>query len=320
MTESKTALITGVGGQDGSYLAELLLSKGYDVYGLIRRSSQPRLDNIYHLLDRIHLLYGDLTDSPSLFTAIRDIQPDEVYNLAAMSFVGSSWTHPVSTVDINTCGVIRLLEAVRHEKKDCRVYHASTSEMYGNQGGVLNEDSPFAPRSPYGISKVAAHHVVSNYRDSYHMYCCAGIAFNHESPRRGIEFVTRKITDGVARIRAGKQDTIKLGNIAARRDWGFAGNYVYAMWLMLQQDQPRDYVIATGETHSVYNFYSLACKYAGISPTDHLVIASKEVRPADIDVLCGDSSRIRDELGWKPFVGFGQLVGMMVRADMERVC
>jgi len=320
MTESKTALITGITGQDGSYLAELLLSKGYDVYGLVRRSSQPRLDNVLHLLDRIHLLYGDLTDSPSLFTAIRDIQPDEVYNLAAMSFVGSSWTHPVSTVDINTCGLIRLLEAVRHEKEDCRVYHASTSEMFGDQGGKLNEESRFAPRSPYGISKVAAHHTIANYRDSYHLYCCAGICFNHESPRRGIEFVTRKITDAVARIRAGKQDTIHLGNINARRDWGYAGDYVDAMWLMLQKDEPTDYVIATGETHSVYDFYSLACKYADISPIKHMVIDSKEVRPADIKSLRGDASKIRDELGWEPIVGFDQLVGMMVHADMERIC
>lgn len=313
---SKSALVTGISGQDGSYLAELLLKKGYDVYGLVRRTSTPYRLPAY--LNGVHLLYGDLTDSASLSSAVRDSQPDEVYNLGAMSYVGSSWTHPVSTLDINTCGVVRLLEAVRQHKREVRVYQASTSEMFGNQGGRLNEESVFSPRSPYGISKVAAHHVINNYRDSYGMYCCAGICFNHESPRRGLEFVTRKITDAVARIAHGLQDEVRLGNMSARRDWGFAGEYVEAMWLMLQSDEPQDYVIATGETHSVWDFYKLACDCGGIRANAHLVVDSGLARPADINELCGDASKIQRELGWFPTVGFQELVKMMVRADMER--
>ena len=316
MSESKAALVTGLTGQDGSYLAELLLKKGYDVYGLVRRTSTPY--RLPESLNGVHLLHGDLTDSSSLSSAVRDSRPDEVYNLGAMSYVGSSWTHPVSTFDINTCGVIRLLGAVLQHKRDARVYQASTSEMFGDQGGRLNEESVFSPRSPYGISKVAAHHVINNYRDSYNLYCCAGICFNHESPRRGLEFVTRKITDAVARIAHGLQDEVRLGNINARRDWGYAGEYVEAMWLMLQADEPQDYVIATGQTHSVWDFYERACHFAGINAKKYLMLDKQFDRPADIKELCGDASKIERELGWFPVVGFDQLVGMMVHADMER--
>ena len=313
-----TALVLGITGQDGSYLAEFLLKKGYDVYGLIRRTSYMHFGNLVHIIDDVHLDYGDLCDSSSLHTCIRTTKPDEVYNLAAMSFVGSSWIHPVSTMDINACGVFRLLEAVKQNKPDVRVYQASSSEMFGNQTGALNEYSPFHPRSPYGVSKVAAHHAIVNYRESYGMFCCNGICFNHESPRRGIEFVTRKITDGVVRIRNGLLSKLKLGNINARRDWGYAGDYIEAMWLMLQSDEPEDYVIATGETHSVWDFYERACHYAGISPQNHLALDGKMIRPADIHSLCGDRSKIERELGWFPKTGFDQLVGMMVDADMER--
>lgn len=309
-----TALISGITGQDGSYLAELLLQKGYDVYGLVRRSSTH-----YTLNSNIIPIYGDLTDSPSLTNAIKESKPDEIYNLAAMSYVGSSWTHPVSTFDINACGVIRLLEAVRQNCPNARVYQASSSEMFGNQIGVLNEDSTYFPRSPYGISKVAAHHSIRNYRDSYNLWCVAGICFNHESPRRGIEFVTRKISDGVARIKTGLQDKVVLGNVGARRDWGYAGDYVEAMWLMLQDDEPRDYVIATGETHSVENFYYAACYIAGIDPVEHLRVDTSLYRPTDIYSLCGDHSRITKRLGWEPKTTFDQLVKMMVDADIKRI-
>lgn len=315
MTETRTALITGVSGQDGSYLAEFLLKKGYNVHGLVRRTSTPR-----PIIDGVHPVIGDLTDSPSLALAISSIKPDEIYNLAAMSYVGSSWTNPVSTLDINTCGVIRLLEAVRQHRKDARVYQASSSEMFGNSNTPSqNEDTPFRPRSPYGVSKVAAHHAIVNYRESYDMFCCSGICFNHESPRRGIEFVTRKITDAVARVHYGLQDEVRLGNINARRDWGYAGDYVEAMWLMLQADEPDDYVVSTGITHSVYDFYDKACHFAGIRPDKYLVCDSDLIRPAEVNFLCGDASKIERELGWFPKTGFDQLVGMMVHADMLKV-
>ena len=316
----KTALITGITGQDGSYLAELLLDKGYKVYGLVRRSSTVTFERIQHVQDRIELLSGDLTDQNSLYYALEQSNPDEVYNLAAQSFVQTSWTQPVLTGDVTALGVTRMLEAIRIFNRKIRFYQASSSEMFGKVQEVPQvESTPFYPRSPYGVAKVYGHWATVNYRESYGIYAVSGILFNHESPRRGLEFVTRKVTDGAARIKHGMADKLSLGNLDARRDWGFAGDYVKAMWLMLQQDQPDDYVVATGETHSVQDLVTTAFEHAGLDWREHVVLDERFVRPAEVDLLIGDPARARGELGWEPEVGFGQLVKMMVDADVERL-
>lgn len=319
-TMTKSALITGITGQDGSYLAELLLAKGYDVYGLIRRLSTPNISRIEHILDKIELVEGDLTDQSSLDNSMRIGQPDEVYNLAAQSFVATSWNQPVLTGDVGGLGVVRILESVRHQCHDAHVYQASSSEMFGKiQEVPQNETTRFYPRSPYGFAKVYGYWAAVNYRESYGMHVSNGILFNHESPRRGIEFVTRKITDGVARIYHGLASELRLGNLDAKRDWGFAGDYVEAMWLMLQQDKPDDYVIATGETHSVREFVELAFSEVGLDWEKYVVVDPKFVRPAEVEMLIGDASKARRILGWKPKIKFKELVKMMVKADVERI-
>ncbi len=317
---TKTALITGITGQDGSYLAELLLEKGYEVHGLIRRLSTPNISRIQHILDKINLVEGDLTDQSSLNNVMRDIQPDEVYNLAAQSFVATSWNQPVLTGDVTGMGVVRLLEAVRYFCGDARVYQASSSEMFGKiSESPQNENTKFYPRSPYGFAKVYAYWACVNYRESYNMHITNGILFNHESPRRGLEFVTRKITDGVARIYHGLAKELKLGNLDARRDWGYAGEYVKAMWLMLQQDKPDDYVIATGESHSVREFVELAFNEVGLDWEEYVKVDPKFFRPAEVDYLVGDYSKAKMVLGWEPKVKFDELVRMMAKADIERL-
>jgi GDPmannose 4,6-dehydratase len=318
----KTALITGITGQDGSYLAELLLEKGYRVFGLARRSSTVTFERIQHIQDQIELLSGDLGDQNSLYYALEQSQPDEVYNLAAQSFVQTSWTQPVLTGDVTALGVTRMLEAIRIFDRDrhIRFYQASSSEMFGKVQAVpQSEDTPFYPRSPYGVAKVYGHWATVNYRESHNMYAVSGILFNHESPRRGLEFVTRKVTDAVARIRLGLQQHVKLGNLEAQRDWGFAGDYVRAMWLMLQQDTPDDYVVATGETHSVRELVEVAFNHVGLNWQDHVQQDERFMRPAEVDLLIGDPARARAELGWSPAVGFAELVAMMVDADVERL-
>ena len=316
----KRAFITGVTGQDGSYLAELLLEKGYKVYALRRRTSIPILDNIAHIQDEIEFIEGDLLDLGSLIRAIQIAKPDEVYNLAAQSFVGSSWDQPILTGQVTALGVANMLEAVRIAKPDARFYQASSSEMFGKVKEVpQRETTPFHPRSPYGVAKVYGHWITVNYRESYGMFACSGILFNHESPRRGIEFVTRKVTDGVARIKLGLQNELRLGNLDARRDWGFAGDYVKAMWLMLQQDEPDDYVVATGETHSVQELVEIAFRHVGLDWRDHVVVDEKYVRPAEVDLLIGDASKAREKLGWRQEASFEELVRMMVDSDLERV-
>lgn len=316
----KRAFITGVTGQDGSYLAELLLEKGYKVYALRRRTSIPILDNIAHIQDEIEFIEGDLLDLGSLIRAIQIAKPDEVYNLAAQSFVGSSWDQPILTGQVTALGVANMLEAVRIAKPDARFYQASSSEMFGKVQEVpQRETTPFHPRSPYGVAKVYGHWITVNYRESYGMFACSGILFNHESPRRGIEFVTRKVTDGVARIKLGLQNELRLGNLDARRDWGFAGDYVKAMWLMLQQDEPDDYVVATGETHSVQELVEIAFRHVGLDWRDHVVVDEKYVRPAEVDLLIGDASKAREKLGWRQEASFEELVRMMVDSDLERV-
>jgi len=321
VARTKSALITGLTGQDGSYLAELLLAKGYEVHGLVRRLSTPNTERIHHILDRLDVVEGDLTDSASLYGAVRRSEPDEVYNLAAQSFVATSWKQPILTCDVTGNGVVRLLEAIHAAAPDARFYQASSSEMFGLvQEEPQTERTPFHPRSPYGFAKVMAHHAVVNYRESYGMYAVSGICFNHESPRRGLEFVTRKITDGAARIAAGKAKHLALGNLDARRDWGFAGDYVEAMWRMLQQKAPDDYVIATGHTRSVRDFCRLAFERAGVRAWQRLVRADDRFfRPAEVHTLTGDASKARRKLKWKPTVPFEELVAMMVDADMERV-
>ncbi|MCK5387081.1 MAG: GDP-mannose 4,6-dehydratase [Gammaproteobacteria bacterium] len=317
---SKNALITGITGQDGSYLADLLLDKGYTVYGLIRRLSTPNISRIDHILDKIELLQGDLTDQSSLNEAMRTAQPDEVYNLAAQSFVGTSWNQPVLTGDVTGLGVVRVLEAVRHMSPDAHVYQASTSEMFGKvQETPQTEQTKFYPRSPYGFAKVYGYWACVNYRESYDMHVSNGILFNHESPRRGVEFVTRKITDGVARIYHGLSSELRLGNLDAKRDWGFAGDYVDAMWRMLQQDTSDDYVIATGETHSVQEFVELTFSAVGLDWEEYVVIDPKFVRPAEVQLLLGDASKAKKVLGWEPKVRFDELVKMMVEGDVERL-
>jgi len=316
----KRALITGITGQDGSYLAELLLDKGYQVHGIVRRSSLERFDRIEHILDRLQLLQGDLTDQSSLDEAVRRVQPDEVYNLAAQSFVPTSWNQPVLTGDVTGLGVTRMLEAIRKSKPDAKFYQASSSEMFGKvRETPQNERTPFYPRSPYGVSKVYGHMITVNYRESYGLFACSGMLFNHESPRRGLEFVTRKITYEVAKIKLGLAKVLKLGNLAAKRDWGFTGDYVDAMWRMLQQDQPDDYVVATGISHTVQDIVDVAFAVVGLPSNDYVVVDSGLLRPVDVDVLVGDASKARRVLGWAPRVSFEALIEMMVRADLQRL-
>ena len=317
---TKRAIITGITGQDGSYLAELLLEQGYEVVGAVRRTSAPNVGRIEHLLDRITLRPADLLDQLSLIRLIADVRPVELYNLAAMSFVPASWDQPLLTGEFNSQGVTRVLEAVRHVDPSIRVYQASSSEMYGKVREVpQTELTPFHPRSPYGVSKVFAHYITVNYRESYDLFACSGILFNHESPRRGLEFVTRKVSDGVARIKLGRQERLALGNLDAHRDWGFAGDYVRAMWLMLQQDAPDDYVIATGVSHSVRDLVEIAFGRVGLDWEDHVRLDPDLLRPAEVDHLVGDSAKGRAVLGWEPSVDFERLVTMMVDADLERV-
>jgi GDPmannose 4,6-dehydratase len=317
---AKKALITGITGQDGSYLAELLLDKGYEVYGVVRRLSAPNVWRIQHLLERITLLQADLLDQLSLIKAVEGADPTEIYNLGAMSFVPASWDQPMLTGEFNSQGVTRMLEAVRRVNPKIRFYQASSSEMFGRVREVpQTELTPFYPRSPYGVSKVFGHYITVNYRESYNLFAVSGILFNHESPRRGIEFVTRKVSDGVARIALGLADTLALGNLDAHRDWGFAGDYVRAMWLMLQQDEPDDYVIATGTAHSVRNLVETAFGHVGLDWQKHTMIDPKFLRPAEVDHLIGTPAKARAQLGWEPSVDFKGLVTMMVDADLERL-
>ncbi len=317
---SKRAVITGITGQDGSYLAELLLDKGYRVVGVVRRSSAPGLDRIEHLLDRIELRPADLLDQLSLMRVIDDVRPHELYNLAAMSFVPASWDQPLLTGDFNALGVTRLLEAIRQVDPGIRLYQASSSEMFGKVREVpQTEATPFYPRSPYGVSKVFGHYITVNYRESYGLFACSGILFNHESPRRGLEFVTRKVTDGVARIKLGLAQHLSLGNLEACRDWGFAGDYVRAMWLMLQQDRADDYVIATGVSHSVRDLVEAAFGHLGLDWQEYVRVDSKLLRPAEVDHLIGNPAKAKATLGWQPTVDFAGLVAMMVDADIVRL-
>ena len=314
------ALITGVTGQDGSYLAELLLAKGYEVVGVVRRTSHHSYERIEHLLDRIEVVAADLLDQHSLTVVLQDTRPDEVYNLAAQSYVPTSWTQPVLTGEFTALGVTRILEAIRLVHPGAKFYQASSSEMFGRVTETpQRETTPFYPRSPYGVAKVYGHWITVNYRESYNLYAVSGILFNHESPRRGIEFVTRKVTDGAARIKLGQARELRLGNLDARRDWGFAGDYVDAMWRMLQQPTPQDYVIGTGQTHSVRELVEAAFSHVGLDWQKHVVTDPKYMRPAEVDLLQADPSKARRELGWSPKVGFRELVAMMVDADLERL-
>jgi len=315
---TKSALITGITGQDGSYLAELLLSKGYKVFGLVRRSSTINVERISHIEKDITLLPGDLLDQNSLANAIRQSQPDEVYNLGAQSFVATSWEQPELTGQFTALGVTRLLEAIKTENPKIHFYQASSSEMFGSTPPPQNETTRFHPRSPYGVSKLYGHFATINYRESYGMFACSGILFNHESPRRGLEFVTRKVSDSVAKIKLGLLDKMTIGNLNAKRDWGFAGDYVRAMWLMLQQDQPEDYVISTGISKSVRELVDVAFKAVDLDYHDYVTVDPSLLRPAEVDYLCGDSSYARQKLGWKPDVAFEQLVNMMVESDLHR--
>ena len=317
---AKRAIITGITGQDGSYLAELLLKNGYDVIGVVRRSSTPNYWRIEHLLDQITLRPADLLDQLSILRIIEDSRPDEFYNLAAMSFVPASWDQPLLTGDFNAMGVTRLLEAVRHVNPKIKIYQASSSEMYGRVREVpQNELTPFYPRSPYGVSKVFGHYITVNYRESYGLFAVSGILFNHESPRRGLEFVTRKVTDGVARIKLGLSDHLALGNLDAKRDWGYAADYVRAMWLMLQQDHADDYVIATGVSHSVRDLVEVAFRHAGLEWQQYVRTDPALLRPAEVDHLIGDASKAKTQLGWKPNVTFEALIQMMVDEDVKRL-
>lgn len=331
----KSALITGITGQDGSYLAELLLEKGYEVYGLMRRKSKVDYGNIEHLVGKVHLIYADMTDVTSLIAAMRESQADEVYNLAAQSFVATSWDTPIGTAEIDALGVTNMLEAIRAVKPEARFYQASTSEMFGLVQAVpQSETTPFYPRSPYGVAKLYGHWITKNYRESYGMFTCSGILFNHESERRGLEFVTRKITNAAARIKLGLQDCVELGNMSAKRDWGHSKDYVYAMWLMLQQDKPDDYVVSTGETHEVREFVNLAFQAAGIElewsgegvdetakdkATGKIVVKVNPqfFRPAEVDLLLGDPAKAESKLGWKRQISFNELVERMVKHDLE---
>lgn len=314
---AKKALITGITGQDGSYLAEYLLDQGYELYGMVRRSSTENLERIEHLKDHIQFVQADLLDQASLDKALKVSHPDEVYNLAAQSFVPTSWSQPVLTAEFTGLGVIRILEAMRQACPEARFYQASSSEMFGKVREVpQSELTPFHPRSPYAVAKTYGHHITVNYRESYGLYTVSGILFNHESPRRGREFVTRKITDGVARIKLGLARDLALGTLDAQRDWGFAGDYVRAMHLMLQQDKPSDYVVATGQTHSVRQFLEVAFGHVGLKYEDYVTQDPRYMRPAEVDQLIGDSSKARRELGWEPTVDFEQLVTMMVDSDL----
>lgn len=317
---SKRAIITGITGQDGSYLAELLLDKGYEVVGMVRRSSTPNLWRIEHLLDRVQLRTADLLDQLSMIRVIEEVRPHEFYNLAAMSFVPASWDQPMLTGEFNALGVTRILDAIRQVDTSIRFYQASSSEMFGKVRDVpQTEATPFYPRSPYGVAKAFGHHITVNYRESYDLFAVSGILFNHESPRRGLEFVTRKVSDGVARVKHGLIDSLLLGNLDARRDWGFAGDYVRAMWMMLQRDRPDDYVIATGTSHSVRDLARLAFSHVGLEWEEWVHVDQKLLRPAEVDHLVGDASKARQNINWSPTVDFEQLVGRMVDADMERV-
>ncbi len=318
--DRKVAFITGITGQDGSYLAEFLLKKGYKVYGMVRRASVDKYERIAHIMDKIELIQGDLLDQYSLISALKKAQPTEVYNLAAQSFVPTSWAQPVLTSEFTAIGVTRMLESIRLVDPKIRFYQASSSEMYGK---VLQtpqtEETPFYPRSPYGVAKVYGHYITVNYRESYDLFAVSGILFNHESPRRGLEFVTRKVTDGVARIKLGLQKELRLGNLDARRDWGFAGDYVEAMWLMLQQETPDDYVIATGETRTVKELVQVAFDRVGLDWEKHVVLDPAFLRPAEVDLLIGDPAKAKRQLGWTPKVSFEEMIRMMVDSDLERL-
>ena len=317
---TRKALITGITGQDGSYLAEFLLGKGYDVYGMVRRTSTVRYERIQHIQNQLQLVQGDMGDLSSLITAISAVEPDEVYNLAAQSFVPTSWNQPVFTGDITGLGVTRMLEALRTVNPAIRFYQASSSEMFGKVREVPQKEStPFYPRSPYGVAKVYGHWITVNYRESYDLYTCSGILFNHESPRRGMEFVTRKVTYHAAKIKLELANEIRIGNLDSKRDWGFAGDYVRAMWLMLQQDEPDDYVIATGQTHSVERLLEVAFAHVGLNWRDYAVQDQRFMRPAEVDLLVGDPAKAKKALGWTPRVSFEELIGMMVEADLKKL-
>lgn len=316
----KSALITGVTGQDGSYLAELLLEKGYKVFGLRRRTSTPNYENVEAIKDQIEWIEGDLTDLASLIEAVKISNPDEIYNLAAQSFVATSWPQPIATAQMTALGVTNMLEAVRIIKPDARFYQASSSEMFGKVVETpQKETTPFYPRSPYGVAKVYGHWITVNYRESFNMFACSGILFNHESPRRGIEFVTRKVANAAAKIKSGLQNELKMGNLDAKRDWGFAGDYVKAMWLMLQKDTPDDYVISTGEMHSVEELLEIAFSYVGLNWKDYVLVDETFVRPAEVDLLLGDSTKAKDELNWSQEVSFEEMVRMMVDSELEKL-
>jgi len=317
---TKRALITGITGQDGSYLAELLLSKGYEVHGMVRRSSEEKFERIQHLHGKIQLHQGDLLDQFSLAALLNQVNPDEVYNLAAQSFVPTSWNQPVLTGEFTALGVTKMLEAIRHTRPQVRFYQASSSEMFGKVLEVpQTEETPFYPRSPYGVAKAYGHHITVNYRESFGLFAVSGILFNHESPRRGLEFVTRKVTYNVARIKLGLQEKLPMGNLDAKRDWGFAGDYVDAMWRMLQQPEPDDYVVATNETHTVRELVEIAFGRVGLDYQKYVHIDPAFVRPAEVDLLIGDYAKAKKKLGWEPTVRFKQLVEMMVDADLERL-
>ena len=314
----KKALITGITGQDGSYLAEFLLSKGYEVFGLVRRTSILNFERIKHIQDRIKLISGDLLDQNSLMNAIKESNPEEIYNLAAQSFVPASWKQPVFTGEATALGVARMLEAIRAVDPKIKFYQASSSEMFGKVREVpQTEKTQFYPRSPYGVAKLYGHWITINYRESYNMFCCSGILFNHESPRRGLEFVTRKVTNTVAKIKLSLANELRLGNLEAKRDWGFAGDYVKAMWLMLQQNEPDDYVISTGATYSVRDLVQVAFDYVNLNWEDYVIVDPKFVRPAEVKLLLGDSSKALKKIGWKPEVSFEELIKMMVDTDLE---
>lgn len=316
----KSALITGITGQDGSYLAEFLLEKGYQVIGMVRRTSTLNFQRIKHIQDKLDLVQGDLLDEVSLMTILREYRPEEVYNLAAQSFVQTSWQQPVFTGEVTALGVTRILDAVRMVDPDIRFYQASSSEMFGKVRQVpQNEHTPFYPRSPYGVAKVYGHWITVNYRESYDLFACSGILFNHESPRRGLEFVTRKVTHGAARIKLGLADELRLGNLESRRDWGYAGDYVKAMWLMLQQNKPDDYVVGTGETHAVRELCEAAFSYLNLDWQEYVVQDRRFYRPAEVDLLVSDFSKARRVLGWEPAVSFEQLIHMMVDADLAQL-
>lgn len=317
---SRTALITGITGQDGSYLAEFLLQKGYAVHGMVRRSSTENFERISHLRSAVTLHQADLLDELSLIELMQQVRPDEIYNLAAMSFVPTSWTQPILTSEFTAIGVVRVLEAMRRVCPKARFYQASSSEMFGHvRETPQTEKTPFYPRSPYGVAKAFGHYITVNYRESYQLFAVSGILFNHESPRRGMEFVTRKVSDGVARIKLGLQQTLAMGNLDAKRDWGFAGDYVRAMWLMLQADKPDDYVIATGATHTVRELCEVAFGHAGLDWQAHVTVDPRFIRPAEVDLLLGDATKARQALGWTPEVDFRGLVTMMVDADLARI-